>query len=322
MACKLFSAGGMPASQTSPAPSLSPKGETPQQLTIAPTQGSGGVPGQATPVPPAAVTPGAPTPVLPLVVNGTQAPDICTSIPASFQALDGEQVQRQVDALSTLTSGLKFPQHLAQENAAKQGGEWDANQYFTVLTHLSLSPGSALDYVYEYLGAGGHPILYVRPADQPPYTSIAELDEAQPVVAPGMARLRYLDGIHAEDTPQGFLEYALLTAHGGQFYLYWHDGYFDDTTLATPAALEAILDEHSSSTTGNPMPSEIQQAARRVVLAPAVEMGADQVRVRLVSFSNWGGFSVQVYRLHRAFLHTPVQVETFDCVPYDIGIRF
>jgi hypothetical protein len=309
VACKLFAAG----QELTPSPSAS---VSPLAL------GATDIVRLSSPVPSKTPVPAMPTAATPLVINGTPSPDICTSIPSSFQALDSAEVQRLADSLAALTAGLKFPDHLAQENAVKQGDEWDANQYFSVLTRLAVEPGSTLDYVYEYLGAGGHPILYVRPSDQPPYQTAADFARATGVAKLYEVRQEYLNHIQVEDTPLGFLEYVLLAAHGGQFYLYWHDGYFDLTTVATPQALQTILDERSKPDFGLQMPPETQQAARRLVLTPAIELGPEQVRLRLVSFTNWGGFRVQLYTLNRAFPHSPVQVETLDCVPYDIGINF
>ena len=90
------------------------------------------------------------------------------------------------------------PQHLL-DTGVKNGSEFDANQYFTVLNHVSMRTGHLLDYVYVSESLGGSPLLYARPEDQAPYTSLADL--------PANTQLpdfhEYLD---VEDVEQGYFE--------------------------------------------------------------------------------------------------------------------
>jgi len=120
--------------------------------------------------------------------------------------------------MSALTGGLEFPANFQTENPVKTGSEFDVMQYFRVLDHLSMQPGYVLDYVYRYDGMGGYPVLYVRPAGQPPYATEADL-------AAGGDSTGYLDFVQTDDTPESYFQFVVLATMGSQFYLFWHANY-------------------------------------------------------------------------------------------------
>jgi hypothetical protein len=70
------------------------------------------------------------------------------------------------------------------------------------------------------------------------------------------------------------------------------------------------------------LPDDVVRQARGIDLEPRVEFQDDTVRVRLVTFSKWGGFSEEVYSASKAFPHRFLNVETKVLVPYDCGIMF
>src|SRR6188474_3939686 len=69
-----------------------------------------------------------------------------------------------------------MPQHLI-DTGIKRGDEFDVNQYFTVLNHISMQDGYLLDYVYISESLGGSPLLYTRLESQDPYDSMEDVPE-------------------------------------------------------------------------------------------------------------------------------------------------
>ncbi len=123
-----------------------------------------------------------------------------------------------VSAVTEVQSG-NVPDHLL-ETGTKRGDEFDANQYFNVLTRVSMREGYVLDYVYQSDGLGGYPLLYARPSDQAGYASPAEI--------PHNAELpEFQRYVEVDDTEQGYFEYVVLDIMADQFYLYWHANYND-----------------------------------------------------------------------------------------------
>jgi hypothetical protein len=225
--------------------------------------------------------------------------------------------QSMVDALNAINPG-GIPAHLQQEDAVKDGTEFDPNRYFTVLTHLSMEAGYVLDYVYYYDGMGGRPILYARPADQTPYENYAAYSAA--VGNASGERSAYLEHVRTDDTPEGFFQLALLRINGGQFYLFWHSNYDDAQVVCDRDRMEGIVAVLQES--GLPLTDDELQQARAVDYAPVAEFEGDTVRVRVVTFSMWSGFSEEIYILDREFPHRFRDEEYKVLVPYDCGIMF
>ncbi len=225
--------------------------------------------------------------------------------------------QATVDSMASLTESVGTPVHLQRENAAKTAEDFDVTIYFSVLKHLSLEPGFVLDYVYYFDGMGGYPVLYVRPNDQPAFDTYTAYMQA---AGEDTATHAYLESVHVDGTPEGFFELVTLDVMGSQFYLFWHAGYNDRRILCTPdAAGQAIK---ASEGFGAPMDNRTQTKALQLDFEPQVTMGNETVKVRLVTFSEWGGFSQETYTIRRSFPHAILDVDRKDLVPFDCGVRF
>ncbi len=223
--------------------------------------------------------------------------------------------QQSVSGLQGLTANLEFPKNFQGEHPVKQGGEFDPNRYFEVLSHLKLQAGLTLDYVYSYQGIGGMPLLYARPVSQAPYLTDQELSASQP--AP------FTSAIVAEDSPEGFLQLAILSVLGPQFYLFWHAGYNDAQILCGSAEIERIITEHAQGNFGPALDATQKSQARAIANPdPQVEITAEQVTVRLVMFTDWGGFYRRTFLIRRAFPHEILEVKDENLVPYQCGIVF
>ena len=77
-------------------------------------------------------------------------------------------VQSRVDSLGALQDQLKLPKNLLQDAPHKVGGEFGVMQTLRFFPHLRIEEGFVLDYVYEFGGIGGAPIVYARKENEPP----------------------------------------------------------------------------------------------------------------------------------------------------------
>ncbi len=220
-----------------------------------------------------------------------------------------------VDAMSALTGGLDIPENFQTANPVKTGGEFDVMQYFTVLDHLSMQPGYVLDYVYHYDGMGGSPLLYVRPSDQPSYTTEEDL-------AASGDNTNYLDYVQADDTPESYFQFVLLATMGNQFYLYWHANYNDSQIVCNKVDVTDIVATLNGDFGYRISLLSRLRAALLTNLAPSVNIGEQTVEVRLVTFTRWGGFYAETYTLSRAMPHTIQDVQEKNLVPYECGVMF
>lgn len=219
-----------------------------------------------------------------------------------------------LEALHRVQGDLTFPENFQTENPAKQGGEFDANTYFQALTHLSMQPGYALDYVYHFDGMGGYPLLYSRPVEQTPFLTEADY-------AASRDSANYLDYVQIDDTEDGYFQYVVLNILGPQFYLFWHANYNDYRIVCDTAAVRSIASILGDF--GRPMSllSRLQALLLRDV-APTVSTGEQTVEVQVVVFTKWGGFLRWTFSIDRNFPHKILDVKEETLVPYDCGVMF
>jgi hypothetical protein len=202
------------------------------------------------------------------------------------------------------------------ETGIKQGGEFDANEYFRVLTNISMQDGYVLDYVYHVDGLGAFPILYARPANQPAYVSANDLPA-------DFERTDYHNHLAVEDVEQGYFEFAALNIMGGQFYLDWHANYNDTEIVCDSDAVDAIIADISDGNFGIPFDSSQRRQARAMEnVEPLVKLTDDSARVEIIIFTKWGGFYRWTYTISRSVPHTIVDVKSENLVEYDCGIAF
>lgn len=209
---------------------------------------------------------------------------------------------------------VDVPQSL-METGIKTGGEFDPNDYFNVLTHISMRDGYALDYVYPVDFLGSFPLLYPRPVDQPSYASAADVPE-------GVELGNYRDQLEIEDVEQGYFEYVVMDIMASQFYLVWHANYNDLQIVCDKDAAYAIVDETNSQDFGAKFDLQQQAQVRALTnVEPLVKLTADSAIVEVVAFTKWGGYYRRTYTISRSFPHE-VEVKDENLVEYDCGIMF
>ena len=218
--------------------------------------------------------------------------------------------QESVDAVAALTRGLPIPDHLLTEEAARTGGEFDANALFDALDHLSMQEGYVLDYVYCHDGIGGSPRLYAWRTDQPRLEACDEVPDKE-------GHLRH---VRTDGSEEGFFQLVLLKVSGEQFYLFWHAALNDDRVLCDRDGMERVL--VGRRWPGRPMTPDQQAAARRIDLTPKVEMGEKKVAVEIVTFTKWGGFFKERHEVNREYPHAPFVSSKEVLVEYNCGVMF
>jgi hypothetical protein len=241
-------------------------------------------------------------------LRSTISPSYSSDIVAEFEAL---------------TSGLELPDHMMTEDAEKSEGDFDVSLYFTVQDQLSMERGRVLDYVYDYAGIGGSPVLYARKASATPYRNYSEYLAADAAAEPEEREDYYLKYVASDGTPEGFFQLALLLIQGEQFYLFWHANYNDDQIVSDQegartalADLTGWVGENESTTEG--LLAEVSE----IDLTPVVSMNQDLVKVEVVVFTKWGGFVKRSIVMEREFPHLIQWERSEVLVPYNCGIMF
>ncbi len=260
----------------------------------------------------------------------------CDSSPSTTTQLQGDNgavisAAATVSALAAARPSGDIPMEFRTVDfgdVARGENDFDVNAYFAVLGHLSVEPGWVIDYLYRMNGMGGGPFIYARPIDRPPYASFDEYAAATAgEVSEGAGgrdyASEYLRHIEVDDTQEGYFQLVALRTMADQFYLYWHAGYNDTAIVADAAALEEIITAAASAFENAGLPTELVKQARKLDLTPTVEFpDASTARIRLVTFSMWGGFVESTYTVSRAFPHAILAEDTTTLIEYDCGVRF
>lgn len=216
--------------------------------------------------------------------------------------------------MSQLQTG-EIPEYL-WTTGKKRGDEFDANEYFSTLTHISMREGYVLDYVYQIDDLGGYPLLYPRSNDQEPFASsvdIPEIEEWQD----------FREYIVIEDTEQGYFDYVVMDIMADQFYLYWHANYNDTQIVCNRQQVYDIVAQVNSGDFGNAMDSAQQAKARTLRnIPPVVRLAGDTALVEIVTFTKWGGFYRLTYIISREQPHTIIEIKEENILPYDCGVMF
>lgn len=219
-----------------------------------------------------------------------------------------------VSAVANLQVG-DIPENLSN-TGIKDGSEFDVNQYFSVLTHLSMQEGYVFDYVYQNDGMGGYPLLYVRPVDEAPYASITDIPENTELPD-------YHEFLVVDDTEQGYFEYVILDIMARQFYLFWHANYNDTEIVCNRQEVNDIVERVSSGDFGYAMDLGEQTKARAMKnIEPVVNLKGDVATVEFITFTKWGGFYRETYTISRSVPHIILDVKQQNVVPYDCGVMF
>lgn len=241
-----------------------------------------------------------------------------------------------IDAEYQMKKDLLFPDHFYVEGGvAPREGDFDPNEYFQILPHLSIEPGYVLDYLYSFSDYwGGSPIIYARKIDDPPFTNKDEFlhsfydnEELRALYSDPSEYhyYNYLSKIQVEDSPEGYLEYALFLEFGRHFYLDWHELYYeteilcDDKDAYYAYSIISELERKAGYDLDDYL--EIKNRAKQIDYTPFVQIHAEYVLVRYVYFSEYGGFTEVIYRLNREYpSHYTVRNTTL--VDYESPIKF
>jgi hypothetical protein len=134
------------------------------------------------------------------------------------------------------------------------------------------------------------------------------------------AETGFLDKVRADGSPESFFELAVLYELGGQFYLDFHDWYDDTRIVASPRDVQEIIKELERDPGHLVFTRDQTRRAKRMDVRPRVRfISEDTAEVSLVTFSDWGGFTRNTYRIRRDFPHKIVEMPRETLVEYDCG---
>jgi hypothetical protein len=227
--------------------------------------------------------------------------------------IDVENIcKRSVWKIDVLHKNLGLPEHLTPYDSAGdivdpvlQEGDFNVSKYLDKLQYISIEEGHVLEYVYNFDGMGGYPILYVRQKTIQPFVNVSQWRDAS---CSTTSCKNYLDDIVIDDTPEGYMQFVTLAIMGDQFYLWWHALYNDYQLIWNQNKMEKILEtlpkagENGAADDLYSINEDEAETLRGMDFTPTVlynEANPNVVRVRVVVFTEWGGFVRRTYKIKR-----------------------
>lgn len=281
--------------------------------------------------------------------------------PSQTELRRARMIQERIDALEALHDELRLPKHLTKHDARKLGGEFEVMRTMGFFPHLHLEAGYVLDYVYEFGGIGGEPIIYARKTSERPFEDIkaflasvreqAHLDEvdaayrdyrAETASAAGDSstsaaafdRLeKRLSEISDHDVAHWYLKHVSTDGSDESFielatmrivagqFYLFWHALYNDSTPVLTKEKAAKV------LSGAPKQDHMSASFRppeitASLLCPRVERTATAVVVTLHVFSRWGGLCRQTFEFTPDFPHRISERETEIVVPYYSGIVY
>ena len=232
-----------------------------------------------------------------------------------------------VDGLYELKKDLGLPEHFTAENPFRLDSEFNPNSYFSVLTHLKLTSGHKLDYIYFNDELGGLPLVYTRKSSVAPFQSYADLlksfgEEIEGERSYGQLKHKYdyLEQIQIDKTPESYFEFTALAFQGDQFYLWWHGLYNDLKILCDSSDLQFVNEDMHGFDIE--FPQDVKDRIEKIDFSPVVIVGESDITVRMITFTKWGGFYENVYVMDKENPMQLLDVQFNPIIEYDCGISF
>ena len=184
-----------------------------------------------------------------------------------------------------------------------------------------------LDYVYYFDELGGKPMLFAREVGGPQFKSYEEFLASIGEEAAGERSYTilphafdYLEKVVVDGTEGSSFQFAFLALLGDQFYLSWHALYNDFVVLCELRDAEPIAERLRGAQPG--LSDEEVEQVKSINYEPTTAINGDAVTVRMVVFSNWGGFWENLYVMDRQNPYHLLDMKQNVFMPYDCGTAF
>ena len=276
--------------------------------------------------PKASATPSIP-PTQPPISEPTLAPIPPSSLTGANVVAANPICRASLDGLYALRKNLKIPQHLLSTVPTRQDADFDPNQYFTILTHISMLPTYTLDFLYSSNGLGGHPQIYARNAAAAQFKTFEEYQQAvtaqrsaENAYTPINHDSDYLTRIQVDGSPQGYYQYVMMALLAGQFYLDWHANYNDTRILCGTGDLKLIDDDLGFFKVK--LPQNVADASQTIDYTAGVLIGDDTVSLRVITFTKWGGFTENIFVVDKHSPYKVISARHIELIKYQVGIAF
>ena len=239
--------------------------------------------------------------------------------------------QKTASAITTLVRNQPFPDQYYDAVTYDPEIAFDPNLLLEPLTHLRIKPGYTLDFVYHLnldFGAG-YATVYAHKKTAPRFETLesflAQQGQCDPDLNP--AACECTDFIETDGTKEGYFEFVLFDIMRHQIYLFGHSEYGEMEVITSKARLDVLAEEINNDrddfySWGIPFSDGEKKSIRQIDPVPRVIITEEEVTVRMIYFSRWGGFYEVVETITPNMPHTITNIDVNNILKYDCGIMF
>jgi hypothetical protein len=231
-----------------------------------------------------------------------------------------------LDAMNTLLDPYDLPHHFLEEDTVPHPGDFSPNQFFSVFKHLRMQDGYLLDYVYQYGGFMGGPVVYARKIQDRPFSSYQEFIDVKSgepnkeVYWGGEYADDYLSYVIRDETPASYLEYSLLDQYGNEFFAVGYANYKNIMLICDQSDIPTIEKNANEFTQRESFPKSIKLLKNLIYFKPSVRMIGNHVWVRYLLFTNRAGLVEVTYYYNNSDHSVIPERDGNILIYYDTGI--
>jgi len=215
-----------------------------------------------------------------------------------------ELYQQKVSFIKKMQERTRCPS--SKEELTKLKEVFDLNDYFYYLDRIWVEDGYCFSFDYYKEHMGSEPILVIYPKDEIPDIRSLELRSN-----------KYLEHIQLDGTLESYLQYTILKIIGGQFALGWHANYNDTEIVLTTKKISEIIKK-----VNNNFDTEEKEKALAIDPLPEFIIEKNQVSVKIILFSKWGGFTEKTYQIEITAPNNIKAIEERELAQYHCGYLY
>lgn len=175
-----------------------------------------------------------------------QTRELQPQAPLPIVRIDGAEFEVTLAGVSEIARSVpEIPFEYAFESMselAQWPGRFDPQRWFSAYAHLRPQAGWVLDFVYFYWGNGGHPLLYMRRADEARLRTSEEYQQRFGGSGGSSVASAVAAHLDWDLCPLGALECLLFWNTAARFHLHWHSAAGATEWVVSPAQLQRCAD--------------------------------------------------------------------------------
>lgn len=210
-------------------------------------------------------------------------------VSAAVERVDASEFEATTAAVSAIARSVPMiPAEFLGERMRELSawpGRFDPQCWFAAYTHVRPEPGWVLDFVYYYWGNGGHPLLYLRRAQDARLRTSDEYQQRFGGIGGNTVASAVAAHLDWDCCPQGALECLLFWNTAARFHLHWHSAAGATEFVVSAAQLQRCADGIGERDPRSPFPvgasADELQALRAIDPRPEIALDPPRGRALL-----------------------------------------